>query len=538
MKAIISYEQSKTLDAAARRLLSLEPLQLMEKASLRIWDALRADIEKRPELAEKGEALAITAVCGKGDNGGDALAVLRHAFSSGYGSVSAIVSAKELGESAARQAGSLETAGISPIRWEESDEARMLSCMAGADIILDGILGTGLRGAADGETKAMIDCLNKTKSLEKSPFIVAIDLPSGLGDDWDGRSPCVAADLTLCLDPVKAPCYLPQARHFCGELIAVRDVFPESLIREQRGAVLLEDADLAGFLDPVEAEGYKMSRGRLAVFAGSLGATGAAQLCAKAALAAGAGYVSLHVDEAVYPIVAPTLESVIVKVWKGETDVGDCDAILAGPGWGRGEGRADLLRSLVESGIPLILDADGIRLLAANPEIARRIKAPCAVTPHPGEFSALSDAAGLPKEAPALQVMEQVSEAFGVLIMLKSHITWVVSPEGRCAVWEGMAPELGTAGSGDVLAGLFAGLAARKGAISRRKSGAGQPAAAWSALEESACSAVIAHGLAGKKLARSMGWFESSELVAECSRILHECDQTRLNKETPWRSAR
>ena len=530
MKALLSCEDSRALDDSTRKILALNSLQLMEKASLRMWDALRAEIASRPKLFEKGEQLRIVAVCGKGDNGADALAILRHAFCAGFNNQKALISARELGKNAATQAESLIQAGLAPMEWLEMEPGdspgakAVADTLEGADILLDGILGTGMSGSAGGEAESMILSLNEAKRRDPGIFVVSIDLPSGLGDAWREGFPCVSADLTLSLEPVKSACYLPSARSLCGQLMPINDVFPASLTRHYGGLSLLEDKDLSGLLPESDPSGYKMSRGRLAIFAGSTGAVGAAQLCARAALLSGAGYVTLYVDEALYPLIAPTLESVIVKPWTPGVDIGTCDAILAGPGWGRGKDRLNLLERLFESEIPLVLDADALRLLAAHPKKALSGKAPRILTPHPGEYEALLEGLELPRDAlPAGQTMARTCEAYTSILVVKSHVTWICSPDGRSAVWDGMCPELGTAGSGDVLAGLVAGLSARKLAQLKR----GNPAVklgesdVTDALRDAALGAVIAHGRAGKNLARTVGWFEASDIALEASRILN-----------------
>ena len=292
----------------------------------------------------------------------------------------------------------------------------------------------------------------------------------------------------------------------------------------------IEARDIESFVDAIPAESYKMSRGRLAVFAGSKGAIGAARLCAKAAAAAGAGYVTLYVDEAVYAVFARSLDSIIVKSIGDIPDLSATDMILAGPGWGKDGSRADLLRQLLETGKPAILDADALRILALHPEIAAIIKAPCALTPHPGELASLAETASISPmaadsvNADTFEGMKKLCLRYASLIVAKSHVTWIVSPN-RMEVWEGMTPELGTAGSGDVLAGIFAGLAAGK--IARLEHGNASKIAEdlpiWKALEEAAICAVAAHGMAGKQLAERKGWFEASELISECSLLLHKC---------------
>lgn len=530
MKTLVTCAQARDLDAATRKALALSSIQLMEKASLRLWDALRARIAELPALSGKGGALRIVALCGHGDNGGDALAMLRHAYSAGYSCLGAIVSAREAGETPRMQALSLAAAGVPSLSWPAEAEACAL--LEGADLVLDGILGTGVRGAAAGEAAAMIGALNglgkgdgATLGMAARPHIASIDLPSGLGDGWRAGMPCVQADSTLSLDPAKAICFAPEARQACGMMIPVDDVFPASLVSQNVAISLLEASDLDRLAPSVGDAGYKTSRGRLAIFAGSEGALGAAQLCAKAAIASGAGYITLYVDDPLYPLAAPVLESVIVKPLSGLAGIPACDAILVGPGWGRGAGRKDLLAAIIASGTPAILDADAIRILAENPELSSAAKAPCALTPHPGEFAAIEKAfLGGREGEPFLQALAESSRAADMLTLYKSSLTWIAEPGGSLAVWEGRTPELGTAGSGDVLAGLFAGLAAvslaSRSALGGEKPAGQAPQSAGDALRGAAHCAVVAHGLAGRRLAREKGWFGAADLAAECALIM------------------
>ncbi|MCE1195322.1 hypothetical protein LWX53_02345, partial [bacterium] len=232
------------------------------------------------------------------------------------------------------------------------------------------------------------------------------------------------------------------------------------------------------------------------------------------------------------PLAAPALESVIVKPLSGLAAVPSCDAILVGPGWGQGAEREELLAAILASGTPTILDADALRLLAGRPGLAAAAGAPCALTPHPGEFAALERAfRGGRAGGPFLGALGEVSLASGMLSVYKSHLTWIAAPDGSLAVWEGMTPELGTAGSGDVLAGLFAGLSAvALASISRT----GQKAPrmperreAADALRGAALCAVAAHGLAGQRLARAKGWFGAADLAEECARLLREASRAK-----------
>ena len=533
MKRLLSCAESQDLDASTRKLFGLDPLLLMEKASLRLWDRLSLYIDNSAELRAKGKNLAILALCGKGDNGGDALAMLRHARSAGFGNLKAIVSSQPLSPSAQAQRGLLLSAGMPCPEWGSLGEEEKACLYAEADIVLDGILGSGVRGAARGEALKMLEFMGTAEGSERAapegenqPLVVSIDLPSGLGDGWTKDMPAIKADLCLCLEPIKEICLSPSARTGCGSILSVGDVFPRDLIAEAGSSFLLEEDDLESLLEPISPESYKMSRGRVAIFAGSLGAAGAALLCAKAAIAAGAGYIYLYVDKGLYPLLACSGESFILRPLGAEAEIPECDVILAGPGWGIGEGRIPLLKALGSaSERALILDADAIQILAKQPGLRASIRSPCALTPHPGEYKELLKSFGPPEEEPFSESIGALAKKLDMLVLAKSHISWIQGGNTRF-VWEGMTPELGVAGSGDVLAGLFAGLLARKIARSRKVGATARFSrrALERSMEEAARAAVIAHGGAGRRLAGSSGWFDASQLVESCAMLVHGID--------------
>jgi len=196
-------------------------------------------------------------------------------------------------------------------------------------------------------------------------------------------------------------------------------------------------------------------------------------------------------------------------------DAGRWHAILVGPGWSRGESRLKLLAALLGSGLPMVLDADAILLYRELVDSGFSASAPIILTPHPGEFAALTGIGpGRSLSNPAA-VLPEAAKAMRAVIVLKSQATWIASPSGELAVWDGMESGLGTAGSGDVLAGLATGLLAR--------SAAGKGADAFSAAR----AAVIAHGLAGRAARSERGWFEAGALVEEAARVLGRRAQGR-----------
>jgi NAD(P)H-hydrate epimerase len=295
--------------------------------------------------------------------------------------------------------------------------------------------------------------------------VVSIDLPSGNFDGWEPGMPLVEADLTLGIEPLKLCLYAPPARFAAGTILPVGGLFPPALMESYRGAELLDWKAAAALIPPVRADAHKYRRGVVEIHAGSPGAAGAARIAARGAQAAGAGIVRLLLDRELYPLLAPEAGGIMV-VPRGPLPPGEGDrfrpsALLLGPGWGQDPSRQEILEWALEreaAGIPLILDADALRLAKDRVFHGNAI-----LTPHPGEFAVL---AGLPppelppQPGPLLLKIAREKQA---VIVYKSSVIFVAAPDGRLACLDGMEPALAAGGSGDLLAGFCAALAGRMG---------------------------------------------------------------------------
>jgi NAD(P)H-hydrate epimerase len=563
MKPVLSCGISKKLDAAMSENACISGLQLMEIASIRLWDALSGLFSERehefPEtgavgdstlgrlfetIPPVGKSLAIVAVCGKGDNAGDTLAMLRHAKFEGFTNLSAILLYDELSESAKKNLESVRALGIRISLWDGEENEKSRKTIENADIVLDGILGTGLRGAVRGPAIDVIGLLNSLGKRDKRPIVVAVDLPSGLGDEWRRGYQVVKSDVTLAISPMKMTLFEPECRVACGIIYPVEKIFPEKLSDDISCGWLLSKADLGKLNCGTPLSSYKKTRGRLAIFAGSRGAAGAAILCSRSALAAGAGYVALFADEELVPLFAQALPSVMVRPFpEFSLDPSSWDCVLAGPGWGSGDRRVETMKMLLRSGLPLVLDADAIRLFASlgwqgrggvgkRGSVQANATPPLVMTPHPGEFEALWHGEVPVPSKLSSELLEEMANRNDAVIVLKSHTTWIASQNGDLAVWDGMCPALGTAGSGDVLAGMIAGIFAGKIARKNEQSftipdrdgelakNRRYDSRTWSTAFESAALGVVAHGTAGKQLAKRRGWFLSEDLIPLCSELL------------------
>ncbi len=510
MRPLIGCAEASRLDRRARDIAALPPLLLMEDASLRIWDLLRPIAER---LGAGGPGRPIVALCGAGNNGGDALAVLRHARFAGFCELAAILGREDLGEPPSLYLDSLRALGVPILSWyRQRDES--LGILARAALLLDGIAGTGLEGPLRSGLAELAAAANACPAP-----VLAIDLPSGLRDAFRPGDPLVEAAWTISVEPRKAALYAPAQRPSCGEILAAEGVFPLDTLRGEHddgaSTFLIEASDLRSWLPAPSPDLHKGERGRLAVFAGAIGSTGAACLASRSALAAGAGLVALFASPETLPILSCRLESVMVKPEPDEPGAIDpkrWDALLAGPGWGDCDRNRAALGRLLSSGLPAVLDADAIRLYRRLRDSGFASASPLLLTPHPGEFEALTGLApALALADPESQLREQAAK-LGAVIVLKSSVTWIAAPDGRIGVWEGRESGLATAGSGDVLAGLAAGILCSLLADGTRP--------AQDALFAAACAAVSAHGIAGARARESLGWFEAGDLVAEAARLL------------------
>lgn len=527
MRPLASAAEAAALDLSTANSCSLPPLLLMENAAVRIWQSLKTRLPAI-SLSLGGKDPAIVALAGSGNNGGDALAVLRQARFEGHRDLAAILVSRRRGELVEVQLASLKAMGIPLISWEEERE-RSLSVLASASLLIDGITGTGLKGPLSGEALGLLRAIEMMYGALR-PKIAAADMPSGLSDSMEPGSALLKADWTFSVEPAKASLYYPSSREAAGEIVPIDNVFPKDAFASSRTS-LLEEADLPALAGSPKASAHKGERGRLGIFAGSRGMLGAAAFACHGAYAASAGLVTLFAEASIYPALSEggglaAFESAVIRP-EPRCELGGAildragfdslHALVVGPGWGRTESHRILLSSLLEMGIPMILDADGARLFAELAAGGLKAKSPLVITPHPGEFEAISGIPAAEALANPPGKLSDFAARTGAIVVLKSSLTWLASPDGRLAVWDGREPSLGVAGSGDVLAGVMGGILAGKVARGRFE---GNGPAAGEAAWEAAQAAVIAHGLSGRDARAKRGWYEARALAEEAARRL------------------
>ena len=370
---ILNAEQVRQADRFTIEHRSVPSIELMERAAHAIVEEFTVHFEfERP----------VYVFCGNGNNGGDGLAVARLLKERGY-KVSIILLERniEYSEDAKKNLRVI------------ADEDITLSYLAEADtfdpngVIVDAIFGTGLNRKPEG---IHLEAINKINSL--SLIRVAIDLPSGLFADQPTEI-AVHADLTMCIGCPKLSLVLSQMEKFVGEWVFLDIGLDEGFIQSLPSPYHLTGVEeLLEFWDDRAVHSHKGNYGHALIIAGEPEKTGAALLASFACIRSGAGKVSAVVDKEVqtqFNIRIPEVMLRFKKELKNET-FNDFNTIAIGPGLGTGKEALSLLKRLLSAGKPLVLDADALNLLAANPELKDQVPAGSILTPHPGEFSRLA----------------------------------------------------------------------------------------------------------------------------------------------------
>lgn len=449
-------------------------LLLMEKAGQAVADAVLRRV--RP-------GAGVLVLCGPGNNGGDGFVAARLLAERGLRVTLALsCPASHLAGDAAAMAkrwtGPIEPiAGLQPNRY---------------DLIVDALFGAGLSRPLEGEVAALVSAVNASGRP-----VVAVDVPSGLsGDTGASRGEVVRATQTVTFFRLKPGHLLQPGRALCGTVtLADIGIAPEIVFTADRPPTTFRNAP-ALWRDTWPAhdlETHKYRRGAVLVVAGGLAGVGAPRLGARAALRIGAGLVTIACQPEALAAHAARGPDALMQ--RAVADLGALErllaeprlsAVLIGPALGLDARGGDALAAVLRARAPAVLDADALTILAARAGSLKRLFArrggACVMTPHEGEFDRLFRA--VPEIAQAPSKLERARRAAGhtgATIVLKGPDTVIASPDGRAAINTTGSPALATAGSGDVLGGLIAGLLAQ-----------GMPAF------EAACAAVWLHGRAGE----------------------------------------
>jgi ADP-dependent NAD(P)H-hydrate dehydratase / NAD(P)H-hydrate epimerase len=440
-----------------------------------------------------GAGTSVTVACGPGNNGGDGFVAARLLREQGHPVRVGLLGKREtLRGDAAVMAG----------RWEGEIEALSPTTLAGADVVVDAMFGAGLSRALDGAAAAMVAAINAGGKP-----VVSVDVPSGLdGTTGQAAGPVVQATTTVTFFRLKPGHLLLPGRLLCGALRVADIGIPDSVLgaAPPRTWANRPQLWLSRYPRPHLAS-HKYTRGHAIVVSGPAESTGAARMGARAALRVGAGLVTLVGSASATAINATHATAVMVRAVASDATLAEVladerrNALLIGPGAGIGAATAGTVLTALSSAAGVVLDADALTSFSADGaeapvkaaglgfvvraepdptaqalfDTVKGRKGSTVLTPHEGEFKRLFG--DLPGSK--LDRARQAAAASGAIIVLKGPDTVIAAPDGRAAINDNAPPWLATAGSGDVLAGLIAGLLAQR-----------MPAF------EAACAAVWLHG--------------------------------------------
>lgn len=470
MKKILSAEQTRAADAFTIANEPITSVELMERAA-------HCFVEAFVQLYDNQASVCV--VVGKGNNGGDGLAIARMLNEKG---VTVSVKLKALDGLSADANVNLQRLYIEPQLLEKPYDFN------NADVIIDALFDSGLNRPLSGEFAALVTAMNQSGKP-----IVSVDIPSGLmADNISLDSTIVEARQTLTFQRPKLTFLFPESGGYCGDLEVLDIGLDEDFIEAQETPYfMLDKSDIS--IPSRKKFDHKGKFGHAQFFVGSKGKMGAAVLSTTAALRVGAGLVTAHIPSRGEEILQTAVPEAMVTLDQDQDIVSSgellpkTNAICIGPGIGTAEKtKVWLSRFLANIDMPVILDADAINIIAADQVLLNAIRGKAILTPHLGELERLIGPTknGLDR----LQKVVDLASAYNVVFIVKGAYTAVVAPSGQVFFNSTGNPGMATAGSGDVLAGVIVGLLAQ-----------------GLSLVDSAKTSVYIHGSAGDKAKKALG---------------------------------
>jgi hydroxyethylthiazole kinase-like uncharacterized protein yjeF len=485
MKALAAAEM-REVDRLTTERFGIPGMELMESAGKSVAEVF---LEKYRERNGKAPG-RVSVLCGKGNNGGDGFVVAR-LLKGRVGNVRVYLFAEsgELRGDAAKNYERWKGLGeeVALVR-SEAEWVNAWTGVAASEVIVDALLGTGIRGGASGLLAQVIENVNRFSQDAKAAWpawIVAVDTPSGLPSDGEAaQGPVLRAHLTVTFTAPKIGQLVSADAGSCGAL-AVREIGTPAALVEEVGKGKLRWAGPEEFSElPLQraAEAHKGSYGHVLLVAGSVGKTGAAILCGQAALRGGAGLVTLatpepalatvaaaqaeYMTEALPATASGTVASEAARLGGFATLLHGMTVLGIGPGIGTHPETQEFVRSVVaHADLPIVLDADGLNAFAGQAEIlSNRKSAHLVMTPHPGEMARLCGFATPEVQADRIRTATEFAGKWNAVVVLKGYHSVIAAPNGDVFVNTTGNAGLAKGGSGDVLTGLLAALIAQFGA--------------------------------------------------------------------------
>jgi NAD(P)H-hydrate epimerase len=496
MRKVITSALMREIDRLTTARFSTPSQLLMEEAAAAAAQAITA---RFPNGLQGKRAWVL---CGRGNNGGDGAALARQLWLSGarvdvvlFGRVAETKMDAHVNFEIARQLSSFAAGTHTqppPLAFVECETVtnweELASARHGYDIIVDALFGTGLTRPLEGVALKVVEHLSllrraRERAQTDHPLIVSLDIPSGINADSAALiGEAVQADLTVTFTAPKPANVLPPASYNGGHLIVANIGSPPALLEAAESNLFLtEAADAREWLVKTRyvPDSYKNTHGHALIIAGSRGMTGAAALCGKAAMRAGAGLTTIATAASAQQTVAARSLPEIMTASLAETTQGAmsdeaiaqalkigerANVIAIGPGLSNeDESTRRFVREIVERRtLPIVIDADALNALAPWPnELRGAPDRPLILTPHPGEMLRLMGADEKEALADRVHAAREFATAHALVLVLKGSRTLVASPDGRVFINPTGNAGLGTAGAGDTLTGIITGFLAQ-----------------------------------------------------------------------------
>ena len=426
-------------------------ITLMENAGRAVADVAGSFLQGR----------AVIVVAGPGNNGGDGFVAARVLAERGH----------KVRVSFVGDRGRLKgDAALAAERWRGPVDQAEPAAVTGREVIIDALFGAGLDRPVEGLPRAMIEAMNASKAP-----VIAVDLPSGInGTSGAVMGAAVSASRTVTFFRRKTGHLLMPGRSHCGELSIADIGIPAGMLDRIKPATFANEPPLWSAQYPVpKPEGHKYARGHAVVVSGGLATCSAARLAARGALRAGAGLVTIASPREALAVNAAGSLAVMVRPVDGALELAEFladkrrNAVAMGPGGGVGAAMREEVRAALASEAAIVLDADALSSFADEPAalttaIGRHGGRGVVLTPHEGEFYRLfKSIASDSKVNSKLEKARLAAKESGAIVLLKGPDTVIAAPDGRASIAANAPPYLATAGAGDVLAGIIAGLLAQ-----------------------------------------------------------------------------
>jgi len=489
---LVTAQQIKNIDRRAIKDFGIPGPVLMENAALAI-------VTEMDRFFDGLAGVKVGIICGKGNNGGDGLALARRLRIRGVPvRVALLASFAALQGEAKLNLSILRKMDVELV--PNASEKALTDIISWSDVLVDALLGNGLSAPLRGAYAQAVNMMNGSGRP-----IVAVDVPTGINADTGAvMGNAIKADLTVTMALPKLGLVLyPGAAHAGQMRVADIGIPSEVVEKEKINVNLLDGGSVWGAIGKRAADAHKGDFGHLLVVAGSPGKAGAAVMTAKGALRAGAGLVSVAAPAQLVPIIqqlvieamclpsAENIDGTIGIEAEGELlkAAGKMSACAIGPGLSTHYETIQVVKTLVSRlTVPAVIDADGLNALKGSLDILKKAKAPLILTPHPGEMGRLLGLSSDDVQKDRIGIASAFAKTYNVCVVLKGAGTVIALPSGEIFINSTGNPGLATGGTGDVLTGMIGALLAQ-----------------GHTTKDAACLGVYLHGLAGDLATQEKG---------------------------------